>query len=83
MGEWKIILENRTANVLANLDNPIKSYDFSKFRLIFACPLSEQLSYGTAQKFHKILLFIKIFLPSTLIIFRDVKAKMDCAYINL
>ena len=57
---------NITANVWANLDNPIKSYDFSKFLLISCiecrplmwpcvniCDVTTvQLSHGTVHKFN-------------------------------
>ena len=32
---------NLTAKMLANLDNPIKSYDFSKFWLTYCMPPSQ------------------------------------------
>ena len=61
---------NLTAKVWGNLDNPTKSYDFSKFWLI-SCMLPSQVALcynmmsqqynslkGTVHKFHKILLFI-------------------------
>ena len=51
---------NLTAKVWANLDNPIKSYDFSKFWWHSAniCDVTTvQLSNGTVYKFHKMYTF--------------------------
>ena len=80
---------NRKAKVWANLDNPIKSYDFSKFWLISF--LYAALSGGTVlisvisqqynclmelyRNFTKFLLFMKMCLPSTFIL-GYVRAKM-------
>ena len=78
---------NLTAKVWANVDNPIKSYDFSKFWLISCMPpsqvtllisvMSQQYNclmelYKTFMKFS---LFMKMHLPSTFIL-RYVRAKM-------
>ena len=67
---------NLTAKVWANLDNPIKRYDFQKVSLILVCVA---LSGGTLvisvisqqynslmelyTNFYKILLFMKMYLP--------------------
>ena len=87
IGWMKKWLKNPTAKVWANFENPSKSYDFSNFWLI-SCMLPSQghfatiydvttvqLSNGTLYKFHKIVLFRKMHLPSTLIL-RYVRAKM-------
>ena len=79
---------NLTAKVWANLDNPIKSYDFFKVSVNF---LYAALSGGTVlisvmsqqynclvelyKKITNILLLMKMFLPSTFIL-RYVRAKM-------
>ena len=67
--EWKLILyRNLTTKVWVNLDNPNKSYNFSKVWLIYCHPLrwhsaticdvtTVQLSNGTVHNFHKVLLF--------------------------
>ena len=75
---------NLTAKVWANLDNPIKSYDFLKFWLISCTPYSEVASVMSQQynclmelytHFVKLSLFMKMHLPSTFIL-RYVRAKM-------
>ena len=70
--------KNLTTKVWTNLDDPIKSYDFSK--LLFVCrPLmwysaticdvtTVQLSNGTAHKFQTILLFMKVHIPCSFIL---------------
>ena len=61
-----------SAKVWAHLDNPIKSYDISAT----ICDVTTvQPSNGTVHKFHKILLFMKIYLPPTFI-FTYVRPKM-------
>ena len=61
---------NLSANIWTHLDNPIKSYDFSKFDYYLVCRwhsaticdvTTEQLSNRTVRKLH-ILLFMKIYL---------------------
>ena len=41
LGEWRMILETKTAKVWVNLDNPVKRYDFFKGFINFCvyCPL--------------------------------------------
>ena len=86
---------NLTAKVWANLDNPIKRYDFSKVSLI-SCMLP--ISGGTLlisvmsqqynclmelyTNFYKILLFMKMYLLSSFIL-RYVRAEMNVhAFMN-
>ena len=86
---------NLTAKVWANLDNPIKRYDFSKGFINF---LYVDLSGGTLlisvmsqqynclmelyTNFYKILLFMKMYLPSSFIL-RYVRAEMNVhAFVN-
>ena len=70
LSEWKNDFRNLTAKVRANLDNPIKSYDFSKFLvnflyaalsggtvLISVMSQQLQLSNGTVHKFYNIFTF--------------------------
>ena len=80
---------NLIAKVWANLDNPIKRYDFFKVSLILCM---SALSGGTLlisvmsqqynclmvlnTKFYKILLFMKMYLPSSFIL-RYVRAEMN------
>ena len=85
---------NLTAKVWANLDNPIKRYDFSKVSLFCVCrPLrwhssnicdvTTVLSNGTVHNFfYKILLFMKMYLPSSFIL-RYVRSEMNVhAFMN-
>ena len=86
---------NLTAKVWENFDNPIKRYDFSKVSLILCMSPSQvalfnicdvttvQLSNGKCtQIFYKILLFMKMYLPSSFII-GYVRAKMNVhAFMN-
>ena len=62
---------NLTTKVWANLDSPIKSYDFQSFDCFLYAALSAdtgkicdvttvQLSNGTVHKFHTTALFMKI-----------------------
>ena len=86
---------NLTAKVWANLDNPIKRYDFSKVFINF---VYVALSGGTLlisvmsqqynclmelyTNFYTILLFMKMYLPSSFIL-RYVRAKMKVhAFMN-
>ena len=86
---------NLTAKVWANLDNPIKRYDFFKDLINF---MYVALSGGTLlisvmsqqyncpmelyKNFYKILLFMKMYLPSSFI-FRYVRAEMNVhAFMN-
>ena len=79
---------NLTANVWANLDNPIKSFDFSKFMLISCMPPS-QVRWHSATicdittvylmelaytNVKKKILFMKIHLPSTF------RLMLECIY---
>ena len=72
---------NLTGNVWANLSNPIKRYDFSKVSLILCMsPLSGgtllisvmSQQYNCLMElythFYKILLFMKMYLPSSFIL---------------
>ena len=72
IGWMENYFRNLTAKVCASLDNPIKSYDFSKFWLISCmlpsqvalcynlwCHNSTTVSNETVHKFHKMLLFMK------------------------
>ena len=82
---------NLAVNVWENWDNPIKSYDFSKFGLISCMPpsqvalcynsvMSQQYNYfGTVNKFQNCLLFMK----SIMFILRYVRAKIivHCIYV--
>ena len=43
LGEWRMIFRNLTAKVWANLDNPIKRYDFSKVSL-YLCMSPSQVA---------------------------------------
>ena len=79
---------NLTAKVWANLDNPIKKYDFSKVPLISRMSPSHVMSqqYNCLmelyRKFYKILLFMKMYLPSSFI-HRYVRAEMNVhAFMN-
>ena len=75
---------NLPAKVWANLDNPIKRYDFSKVSLIVCiCDVTTvQLSNGTVHKLYTILLFMKMYLPSSFIL-RYVRAEMNVyAFMN-
>ena len=90
-GGMENVFRTLTAKVWSNLDNPIKSYDFSKFFNYYYCLLvcrplrwhsaticdftTVQLSNGTVYTFHRFLLFKKIHLPSTFIL-GYVRAKM-------
>ena len=61
---------NQTAKVWANLDNPIKRYDFSKVSLILCISPSQ------------VALFMKMYLPSSFIR-RYVRAEMNVhAFMN-
>ena len=84
---------NLTANVWATLDNPIeRAMIFQSFdQFLVCCPLmwhsaticdvtTVLVSNWTVHKFHKILLFMKTYLPSTFIL-RYVRAKNYCACI--
>ena len=87
---------NVTAKVWANLNNPTKSYDFSKFLVTFLYAAlsggtvlisvnvtAVQLSNGTVHKFVFLkILFMKMYLPSTFIL-RCVRAKMICMHLRL
>ena len=77
---------NLIATVLANLVHPIKRNDFSVFinflyatlsggTLLQSVMLQQYNCIGTVHIFHKILLFMKIHLPSPFIL-RYVRAKM-------
>ena len=78
---------NLTAKVWANLDNPIKSYDFSYFVNFLHATLSGGtvlISVMSQQynclmelytNFTKFVLFMKMYLPSTVIL-RYVRVKM-------
>ena len=82
---------NLTAKVWANLDNPIKRYDFSKVSLI-SCGGTLLISVMSQQynclmelytNFYKILQsFVKMYLPSSFIL-RYVRAEMNVhAFMN-
>ena len=65
--------KNQTAKVWANLVNPIKRYDFSKVSLILCMSPSHVALFlylwchnSTQTVFYKILLFMKMYLPSFL-----------------
>ena len=78
---------NLTAKVWANLDNPIKRYDFSKVSLILCMSPSQvalfqyrdvitvQLSNGAVHKFVQNFTFMKMHLPSSFIL-RYVRSEM-------
>ena len=81
---------NLTAKLWANLDNPIKRYDFSKVSLILCmwhssniCDVTTvQLCNGTVHKFVQNFTFMKMFLPSYFILWY-VRAEMNvhvCTY---
>ena len=71
---------NLTAKVWANLDNPIKRYDFSKVSggtlliSVMSQPYNSLMELYT--HFYKILLFMKTYLPSSFIL-RYVRAEMN------
>ena len=76
---------NYNSKSLANLDNPIKRYDFSKVSLIFLISVMSQ-QYNSLMElytdFYKILLFMRMYLPSSFIL-RYVRAEMNVhAFIN-
>ena len=87
---------NLTAKVWANLDNPIKRYDFSKVSL-FSCMSPSQVAlyllisvmsqqYNCLMELYtncyKISLFMKMYLPSSFIL-RYVRAEMNVhAFMN-
>ena len=90
-------LRNLTAKVWANLNNPIKRYDFFKGFINFvyvALPGGTLLIYVMSQQynclmelytnFYKILLFMKMYLLSSLILTcRYVRAEMNVhAFMN-
>ena len=87
---------NLTAKVWANLDNPIKRYDFSKVSL-FSCMSPSQVAlfqylwcHNSSNclmelytNFEKNLLFMKMYLPSSFIL-RYVRAEMNVhAFMNV
>ena len=83
---------NLTAKVWANLDNPIKRYDFSKVSLILCMSGGTLLISVMSQqynclmelytKFKKKLLFMKMYLPSSFIL-KYVRAEMNVhAFVN-
>ena len=84
---------NLTAKVLANLDNPIKRYDFFKGFINFVyvalsggtlliSVMSQVQLRNCAQIFYKILLFMKMYLPSSFIL-SYVRAEMNVhAFMN-
>ena len=63
---------NLTAKVWANLDNPIKRYDFSKVSLILCMSPSQLAQYNCLMELYtnlyKISLFMKMHLPSSFIL---------------
>ena len=83
LGEWKMIFRNLLAKVWANLDNPIKNYDFFFFKVLinFLYAALSPLRWHSAticdvttvqlsvQLYtnFKILLFMKMYLPPTFI----------------
>ena len=77
---------NLTAKVWANLDNPIKRYDFSKVSLILCISGGTLLISVMSQQyncllelytnFYKISLFMKMHLPSSFIL-RYVRSEMN------
>ena len=80
---------NTAMKVLANLDNPLKSYDFSKFLLnpcvgllswqllLVVCDVRNlQLSIGTVHKFHQKRFLHKKNTISPCLLFKYVRAKM-------
>ena len=86
---------NLTAKVWANLDNPIKIYDFSKvsFKFVYVALSGGTLLISVMSKqynllmelytnFYKILLFMKMYLPSYFIL-RYVRAEINVhAFMN-
>ena len=85
---------NLTAKVWENLDNPIKRYDFSKALLILCMSPSQVGLYVMSQQynclmelythFYKMLLFIKMYLPSSFILgYMYVRTEMNVhAFMN-
>ena len=85
---------NITAKVWANLDNPIKRYNFSMVSLISCMSPSQVYIYDVTTTvhntclmelytiFYKILLFMKMYLPFSFIL-RYVRAEMNVhAFMN-
>ena len=80
IGRMESDFRNPTTKVWANLENPIKSYDFSNFWLISCMPpsggtllqsvMSQQNNslMELYTNFHKILFFMKMHLSSTFIL---------------
>ena len=94
IGWMKDDFRNLTAKVWANLDNPIKRYDFSKVSLLLCMSPSQVallISVMSQQynclmelytNFYKILLLMKMYLPSSFKL-RYVRAEMNVhAFMN-